>query len=64
MVKSHGENGLIEHPNNDRYTFYLANSYRDSGQPEKAIQTYIKRTSLGGWFEEIWQSYYQIGICY
>jgi tetratricopeptide (TPR) repeat protein len=58
------ENGLIQHPNNDRYTFYLANSYRDSGQTDKAIDTYKKRIHLGGWFEEIWQSYYQIGLCY
>lgn len=34
--------GLEENPNNDRYTFYLANSYRDSGNYEKAIE-YFKR---------------------
>jgi glycosyltransferase involved in cell wall biosynthesis len=56
--------GLEEHPNNDRYTFYLANSLRDSGQHEKAIETYKKRVQLGGWIEEIWQSYYNIGKCY
>ena len=35
--------GLVEKPNNDRYTFYLANSYRDSGNREKAIEMYKKR---------------------
>ena len=56
--------GLEEHPKNDRYTFYLANSYRDCGDNEKAIETYKKRIEIGGWIEETWQSYYQIGKCY
>jgi hypothetical protein len=56
--------GLVDIPNNDRYTFYLANSYRDSNQTELAIETYKKRIEIGGWIEEIWYSYYQIGICY
>jgi tetratricopeptide (TPR) repeat protein len=56
--------GLREKPNNDRYTFYLANSYRDNGEREKAIETYKKRIEIGGWFDEIWQSYYNIGRCY
>jgi tetratricopeptide (TPR) repeat protein len=56
--------GLEEVPNNDRYTFYLANSYRDAGQYEKAIETYKKRIEIGGWVEEIWHSYFSIGRCY
>jgi tetratricopeptide (TPR) repeat protein len=56
--------GLIDEPNNDRYTFYLANSYRDSGQYQQAIDTYKKRVLLGGWREEVWMSYYSIGNCY
>jgi len=56
--------GLEDNPNNDRYTFYLANSYKDSGQNEKAIETYKKRIEIGGWIEEVWFSYYNIGNCY
>ncbi len=56
--------GLVEKPNNDRYTFYLANSYRDNGNLEKAIETYKKRIEIGGWFDEVWHSYYSIGRCY
>jgi len=56
--------GLEDVPNNDRYTFYLANSYRDSRQYELAIETFKKRIKLGGWIEEIWYSYYNIGKCY
>lgn len=56
--------GLEELPNNDRYTFYLANSYKDSHQYENAIETYKKRIEIGGWIEETWFSYYCIGKCY
>lgn len=55
---------LEKTPNNDRYTFYLANSYRDSGQIEKAAETYKKRIQLGGWVEEVWHSYLSLGRCY
>jgi tetratricopeptide (TPR) repeat protein len=56
--------GLEENPNNDRYTFYLANSYRDAGQYQNAINTYKKRIEIGGWFDEVWHSHYNIGKCY
>ncbi len=56
--------GLVDNPNNDRYTFYLANSYRDYGDRAKAIELYKKRIEIGGWFDEVWQSYYNIGRCY
>ena len=56
--------GLEDQPNNDRYTFYLANSYRDARQYENAIETYKKRIEIGGWFDEVWHSYYSIGKCY
>lgn len=56
--------GLEDHPNNDRYLFYLANSYRDSKQYSNAISTYKKRILIGGWNEEVWDSYYNIGKCY
>lgn len=58
------EEGLRKHPGNDRYTFYLANSYKNSNQFEKAIEVYKNRVDLGGWFEEIWYSHYSIGNCY
>lgn len=57
-------NGLIDNPNNDRYTFYLANSYRDQGNYEEAIKFYKTRVEIGGWIEEVWFSHYAIGKCY
>ena len=57
--------GIIAEPNNsERYHFYLANSYHDSGNFEKAIEIYEKRIKIGGWNQEIWYSYYRIGLCY
>lgn len=56
--------GLEEHPNNDRYTFYLANSLRDAGRVSEAINMYKSRIAIGGWIEEVWYSYYNMGKCY
>lgn len=42
-----------------RYTFYLAQSYRDSGNPKSAIKNYLERAKMGFWNEEVFQSYYQ-----
>ncbi|MCJ2139906.1 glycosyltransferase [Methylobacterium sp. E-066] len=40
-----------------RYTFYLAQSYRDCQERHKAIHNYLKRTELGFWTEEIYISF-------
>jgi tetratricopeptide (TPR) repeat protein len=56
--------GIKEEPNNERYYFYLANSYHDSGKFEEAIKTYKKRIEMGGWIQEVWYSYYRIGLSY
>jgi glycosyltransferase involved in cell wall biosynthesis len=58
------EEALKAEPDNDRYVFYLAQSYRDSGQIEKAIEAYQHRVGMGGWAEEIWYSLYQLGDLY
>jgi glycosyltransferase involved in cell wall biosynthesis len=49
-------------PNNVRYQFYLAQSYFDSRQLEKAYEAYEKRVELGGWPEEIWFSKFRMAI--
>ena len=56
--------GIIEEPNNVRYYFYLANSYHDLGRFGEAINVYKKRIEFGGWIEEVWYSYYRIGLCF
>ena len=42
-----------------RYTFYLAQSYRDCGEPQQALERYLQRSRLGGWQEEVFVSLYQ-----
>lgn len=49
-------------PDNQRYVFYLAQSYRDSGQLEKARRNYERRIALGGWEEEVWHSRLQVAL--
>lgn len=56
--------GIEEEPKNERYYFYLANSYHDHGDFVKAIDIYKKRIELGGWNQEVWYSYFRIGNCY
>jgi len=50
------EEALKTEPDNARYVFYLAQSYKDAGDPEKAIELYKKRSAMGGWAEEIYIS--------
>lgn len=57
--------GIVNEPENAiRYYFYLANSYLDNGNPEEAIKNYKKRIEMGGWQQEVWYSYYRIGVAY
>ena len=57
------EKALIEEPGNIRYQFYLAQSYFDSQQWDKAEAAYKKRIELGGWEEEQFYSAFRIGMC-
>lgn len=57
--------GIEKEPENrDRYLFYLGNSYYDNGQYEKAIEIYLQKITLNGWNQEVWYSYYRIGLAY
>lgn len=51
---------LEERPDNARNVFYLAQSYRDIGNLEAALNWYFKRAGMGGWEEEVWYSLYMI----
>ena len=57
-------NELQIEPNNSRNIFYLANSYHDLKQYDQAIEYYKKRIELKGWEQEVWYSYYRIGLSY
>lgn len=46
------EKALVDEPNNTRYLYYLAQSYRDAGCHELALKAYEKRIQAGGWDQE------------
>jgi glycosyltransferase involved in cell wall biosynthesis len=50
-------------PENQRYMFYLAQSYFDSRQFEKSKHWYMQRAAKGGWEEEVFYSMYRVAIC-
>ena len=56
------EEALKDEPDNRRYVFYLAQSYRDAGEIDSAIETYARRAGMGGWAEEVWYSLLQIAV--
>lgn len=55
--------GLKSEPGNQRYVFYLAQSYRDAGQTAKAAKTFAQRAAMAGWDEEAWYARLQEARC-
>ncbi|WP_063753261.1 glycosyltransferase [Streptomyces sp. NRRL S-87] len=46
------EEGLAKEPDNARYMFYLGQSWRDAGEPEKSMAAYDRRAQMIGFYEE------------
>lgn len=44
-----------------RYTFYLAQSWKDAGEKEKALTRYLERVSMGFWQDEVFISWLNVG---
>ncbi len=55
--------GIKDEPKNERYMFYLAQSYMDAKDYKNAIKWYQKRINMKGWYEEVYYSYYRIATC-
>ena len=56
--------GIIDEPTNTRYHFYLANSYKDTGNFDKAIEYYKKLIAFDdAWWEEKYISCIRIYEC-
>ena len=55
--------GLEAEPDNGRYVYYLAQSYRDAGAFEKAAEAYLRRFEMGGWEEERWSALLNAARC-
>lgn len=56
--------GLEKEPANERYFYYLAQSYRDAGDYDLAMHWYRKRVAAGGWVEEQWSAQVNLASCY
>jgi glycosyltransferase involved in cell wall biosynthesis len=54
------EKALEGEPTNARHAFYLAQSWRDAGELEKARECYQACTTKGGWAEEVFYSYFEL----
>jgi hypothetical protein len=53
---------LARNPHNARSVFYLAQTYRDMGRPELALEHYRRRVEMGGWDEEVFYANLQEGV--
>ena len=56
--------GLEEEPENERYMFYLGQSYFESNDFENSKKWYKKRFKVGKWYEEAWFAAYRVGMCH
>lgn len=56
------EGAMEKEPMNSRYQFYLAQSYFDSQQWDKAFEAYEKRAKMGGWEEEVYYSLFRMAV--
>ena len=54
------EKACAEYPGDPRYRFYLAQSWRDCGELERARSHYRARTLMGGWDEEVYYSKFEV----
>jgi len=55
------ENELLKEPGNSRYVYYLAITYNNVKNYEKALENFQKRARMGGCEEEVFWSKYSIG---
>jgi len=56
------EAALAKEPGNARYAYYLAQSLKDAGLPDRALAAFRHRAGMGGWDEEAWHARYQAAL--
>ena len=57
------ERELRREPGDPRLQFYLGQSWRDAGEPERALAAYRARAeNAGGWEQERWYSLLQVAV--
>jgi len=50
-------------PSNERNVFYLAQSYFDAGDIERALRCYVQRAAMGGWEQEVFYARFRQAQC-
>lgn len=55
------EEAIKKEPDNARYMFYLAQSWKDAGHTRKAKYYYQERAQMLGFVEETWYAMYEVG---
>lgn len=55
---------LKNDPDNSRYLFYLAQSYREAGKFMEALEYYSRRFQAGPPRDEMWYSLYMMAFCH
>lgn len=56
------EKAIVDSPDDSRNFFYLAQTYANMKEYDKAIDMYEQRIRKGGWPEEVYYSLFQIGV--
>jgi tetratricopeptide (TPR) repeat protein len=57
------EKAIKRDPHNSRYVFYLAQSYRAMSEWRKALEVYKRRTTMGGFDQEVYCAYFYAAVC-
>lgn len=57
------EQALRDEPENERYWFYLGQSYFDAGDYAESKRAYTRRAGLGGWNEEVAYALVRVAQC-
>lgn len=55
------ERQIAATPDDPRSLFYLAQTLRDLGETDRAVECYRRRVDAGGWDEEVFYAQYQVG---
>ena len=50
---------ILDEPLNARLRYYAAQTHKDAGALQRALELYEERVAMGGWGEEVWSAAYE-----
>jgi hypothetical protein len=53
----------VDHPDDTRAVYYLAQTHECLGNHKEALELYAKRSSMGGWDEELYEARRRVAQC-